>query len=77
MKYFSNETLNYFLQKVSPTFWILPKLYELCESGRRNSLEFLQYIYGIHFELRFFDSIWKVGPSGIRAHDLVRIVHTL
>ena len=24
---------------VSPTFWILPKLYELCESCRRSSLE--------------------------------------
>ena len=35
------------------------------------------YIYGIHFELRFFDSIEKVGPSGIRNHDLVHIVHTL
>ena len=34
------------------------------------------YIYGIHFELRFFDSIKKVGPSGIRTHDLVLTVHT-
>ena len=35
------------------------------------------YTYGIHFELRLFDSIWKVGPSGIRTHDLVLTVHTL
>ena len=34
-------------------------------------------VYGIHFELRFFDSIYKVGPSGIRTHDLVLTVHTL
>ena len=34
-------------------------------------------MYGIHFELRFFDSIWKVGPSGIRTNDLVLTVHTL
>ena len=33
-------------------------------------------IYGIHFELRFFDSIYKVSPSGIRTHDLVLTVHT-
>ena len=24
-------------------------------------------IYGTHFELRLFDSIQKVGPSGIRS----------
>ena len=29
------------------------------------------------FELRFFDSIQKVGPSGIRTNDLVLTVHTL
>ena len=34
-KFFSSES------SVSPTFWILPKLYELCESCRRNSLETL------------------------------------
>ena len=34
------------------------------------------YIYGI-FELRFFDSIWKVDPTGIRIHDLVFTMHTL
>ena len=34
-------------------------------------------IYSIHFELRFFDSIYKVSPSGIRTHDLVLTVHTL
>ena len=34
MKSFSNETLNFFSSEsfVSPTFWILPKLHELCES---------------------------------------------
>ena len=26
-----------------PTFWILPKLYELCKSCRRNPLETLEY----------------------------------
>ena len=35
------------------------------------------YIYGIHFDLRFFDSIQKVGPSGIRTNDLVVTVYTL
>ena len=35
------------------------------------------YIYGIHFELRFFDSVYKVGPSGIQTHDLVLTMHTL
>ena len=41
---FSNETLNFFFRKFwPPTIWILPKLYELCESCRRNSLE--TYIY--------------------------------
>ena len=37
------------------------------------------YIYYmvLIFELRFFDFISKVGPSGIRAHDLVLTVHTL
>ena len=35
------------------------------------------YIYGIYFELRFFDSIQKVGPSGIRTHNLMLTVHTL
>ena len=34
-------------------------------------------IYGIKFELRFFDFTWKVGPSGIRTQDLVLILHTL
>ena len=34
-------------------------------------------IYSIHFELRFFDSIYKVSPSGIRTHDFVLTVHTL
>ena len=29
------------VSSVSPTFWILPKLYELCESCRRKSLETL------------------------------------
>ena len=32
------ETLNFSAEK-SPTFWILPKLYELCKFCRRNSLE--------------------------------------
>ena len=42
MKSFSNETLIFFLQKVvSPTFWILPKPCEFCESLRTNSLETL------------------------------------
>ena len=36
-KFFSSES------SASPTFWILPKLYELWESCRRNSLETLQY----------------------------------
>ena len=35
------------------------------------------YIYGIYFELSFFTSIKKVGPSGIRTHDIVLTVHTL
>ena len=35
------------------------------------------YICGIHYELRFFDSIQKVGPTRIRAHDLVLTVHSL
>ena len=35
------------------------------------------YIYGIYFELRLFDSIQKVGPSGIRTHNLMLTVHTL
>ena len=35
------------------------------------------YIYDIHFELRIVDFIWKVGPSGIRTHDLVLTMHTL
>ena len=35
------------------------------------------HIYGIHFELRFFDFIKKVGPSWIRIHDLVLSVYTL
>ena len=37
MKSFSNETLNFFSSQsfVSPTFWILPKLYELCKHFRR------------------------------------------
>ena len=34
-------------------------------------------VYGIHFERRFFDSIYKAGPSGIRTHDLVLTVNTL
>ena len=33
MKSFSNET------SMPPTFWILPKLYELYKSCHRNSLE--------------------------------------
>ena len=32
--------------------------------------------HGIHFELRFFDSIQKFGPSGIRTHDLMLTVYT-
>ena len=28
-------------------------------------------------ELRFFDSMQKVGPSGIRTHNHVLTVHTL
>ena len=40
--YFSNKTLNFSSESsVSPTLWILPKLYELCESCRSNSLETL------------------------------------
>ena len=27
-------------------------------------------IYGIHFELRFYNSISKVGPSAYRPHAL-------
>ena len=44
MKSFSNETLTFSSSQssVSPTFWILPKLYELCESCRGNSPETLQ-----------------------------------
>ena len=43
MKSFSNETLNFFSSEssASPTFWILPKLYELCDSCRGISLETL------------------------------------
>ena len=43
MKSFSNETLHLFSSEssISPTFWILPKLYELCESCRGNSPETL------------------------------------
>ena len=37
---FSNETFS-LESSVSPTFWISPKLHELCESCRRNSLETL------------------------------------
>ena len=41
MNSFSDETLNFFSSEssVSPTFWILLKLYELCESCRKNSPE--------------------------------------
>ena len=36
------------------------------------------YIYMVFiFELRFFDSLQKVGPSGIRSHDFVLTAHTL
>ena len=38
------------------------------------------YIYiciYIHIKLRFFYSIYKVGPSVIRTHDLVLAVHML
>ena len=34
-------------------------------------------IYGIHFELWFFDSVQKVCPSGIWTHDHLLIKHTL
>ena len=40
-------------------------------------IDIYSYIYGIHFKLRFFDSIQNVGPSRIRTHDLVLTVHTL
>ena len=46
-KFFSSES------SVSPTFWILPKLYELCKSCRRNSLETLY--------IRF----WSTGEPSI------------
>ena len=42
MKSFSNETLNFFFRKFCFSYildWILPKLYELCESCRRKLLE--------------------------------------
>ena len=34
-------------------------------------------IYGIYFELKFFDSMKKVGQSRISTHELVLIVHML
>ena len=40
MKSFSNEIFSS-ENSVSPTFLILPKLYELCESCHRNLLETL------------------------------------
>ena len=56
-------------------------------SGHINALNFIcelimgvsrnLAIYGIHFELKFFDSIEKVGLSGIQTHDPVLTVHTL
>ena len=44
MKSVSNETLNIFSTESSgpPTFWILPKLYELCKPCYRNPLETLE-----------------------------------
>ena len=43
MKSFSNETLTFSSSEssVSPTFWILRKLYELCKPFHRNSPETL------------------------------------
>ena len=43
MKSFSNETI-FFSSEVSTlrTFWVLPKLYELCEPCRINQLETLK-----------------------------------
>ena len=39
---------------------------------------YMLYIYmALIFELRFFNSIQKVGPSGIRTHNLVLTVHML
>ena len=47
MKSFSNETLNFSSESsVSPTFWVLPKLYELCESYCRNSLVTYSQVHG-------------------------------
>ena len=44
MKSFSDERLIFFCLESSrlPTFWILPKLHELCESCRGNPLETLE-----------------------------------
>ena len=43
MKSFSNETLNVSSESTgSPTFWILPKLSEFCQTCRRNLLESLK-----------------------------------
>ena len=40
MESFSNETLSFSSESSrSSTFWILPKLHEICKSCRRNSLE--------------------------------------
>ena len=38
---------------------------------------FIWYLCGIHIELRFFLSIEKVAPSGIRSYNLVLTVHIL
>ena len=44
MKSLTNENTKFFSTESSapPPFWILPKLYELCESYRRNPLETLE-----------------------------------
>ena len=44
MKSFSNEAHKFFSPESSrpPTFWILPKLHELCEYCRRNPQETLE-----------------------------------
>ena len=40
-------------------------------------IEHICSIYIYIFELRFFDSIEKVGPNEIRIYDLVLTVHTI
>ena len=35
------------------------------------------YVYGIPFELSFFDSLQKVGPSGIQVPNPMLTVHML